>query len=153
MCATEDQRVDAALLETAKVGLYRHFRHLVVSPSLLHQRYKERTGATVDFNDRIGFFQRTCISAALDGRLSADNPDLLVSCTFDRPTHTWVNDRNHRDRQPVAQSHERDRGRVLQTTITSLTSFSIRNPAFSNEYRRTVSTDSVPWGARAVSPR
>jgi hypothetical protein len=80
----------------------------------------------------------------LDGGLGTDNSDLPISGTFNRPPHTRVNNPNYRDRQPVAQSREGDRGRCVARHNHQFEVFSRRNPAFSNEYRRTVSTDLTP---------
>src|SRR5215475_13299771 len=73
VCATENQGVDTALLETTQVSLDRHLHHVIIRPSLLHQGYEERTSTTINLNPGISLFQRPRISTALDGCLGPDN--------------------------------------------------------------------------------
>jgi hypothetical protein len=99
VCATQNQGIDAALLETAQISLDGHFHHVVVGPSLLHQRHEEGTGTTIDLDPSIRFFQRPRVSAALDGYLGADNANLITLCTLDRPAYARLDNSDYRNRK------------------------------------------------------
>ncbi len=73
--AAENQRIDAALLETAKIRLDRHFDDRIVGPTFFNQRYQQRASAAVNFDGRIRRLERARISAALDRRFGADDTD------------------------------------------------------------------------------
>src|SRR5206468_5506475 len=103
MRTTENQGVDAALLETAQISLDGHFHHVVVGPSLLHQRHEERASATIHLKPSISFFQRARISAGLDGCLGADNANLIIPCTFDRPAYARLDNSDYGNRKAISQ--------------------------------------------------
>ena len=78
MSTPQNQSVDTALLEAAKIDFDRHLNDGVVRPSFFHQRNEKWTGAAVNLNLQVFCPERFCVSPALNGRLRADHPYLLV---------------------------------------------------------------------------